>query len=178
MQGWYRQFLYTYPPVFQLLTFSTTMVHVMKTKKPLALLHCCKLNSRLYLHFTGFPPSFPFVGRDPIQDPASCLVFPWSLLGCDSVSIFPCFRNVTGLRSTTQLFCRMPLSLGLSDVLMRNTAEGQCRSHRVPTGVPSINMISSQLMFIGSPGKGPAHQVSSPSGCLSLPFPYSFLWKG
>ena len=116
---------------------------LMKTKKPLALLHCYKLNSRLYWYFTGFSPSFPFLVQDPVQDTVFCLVFPWSLLGCDSVSVFPCFHNLTVLGSTAQLFCRMPLSLRLSDTLTRNTAEGKCPPHHVPTGGSAISMISS-----------------------------------
>lgn len=73
-----------------------------------------------YLNFINFYPNALFLYPDPTEDPTLHVVTmpPSSTLVCNSFSIF-LFQDLDGLGEYWSGFCRMPLSLGLFNVLLR-----------------------------------------------------------
>ena len=118
---------------FILVNIFRYLVTFVTTAEP-PLLYYRQPNSRLYLDFTTLSTDALFVFQDPIQDTTLHLVLlpPSFLLGCEFLSLCLFFITLTVLRSVARVYCKMFLSLGLSDIflmvgmelcLLRNTKE-------------------------------------------------------
>lgn len=132
------------------------------------------------LNFINFYTNVLFLYPDPTEDPTLHLVTmpPSSKLVCNSFSIF-LFLDLDGLGEYWSGFCRMPLSLGLFNVMLRlggmdlgkNITEVMFPLHHIILGVTLLTKLTT-----GDIGLDQLAKLVFHCEVTILSFPYSIVW--